>query len=925
MGREPLRGRSEHLERILGVLRRTKKTGQAGLIVVTGEAGIGKTAVLDAAVEQATRMGFAVGAGRAGESAGIAPLAALFTALRSRGTPLLTQAAFQDLAPLYDRELWLVDRLAGALEERAVGTPMVVVVDDVHWADDLSVFALRVLPGRLSGSPIVWLVASRTTARGIDEAAAPDLRVASIELGTLSEAAIEELAVDRLGQEPDQRLRALLRGAEGNPFLAVELLAGLIAEHGSAAKSTADSTLPARLVVGVRDALASLPVQALSLVKAASVLGRSFTAADAAGLLGGPVELVVLPGLEPLVRAGILADDGAALSFRHDLLRQAVYEDIPPTTRMSMHRAAARHLMRVGRSPVDAAAHVLVSATPGDLEAAGILRQAAQVVAAMAPTMAVRLIREAFALLTPNDAMWMEVGQETLAILAQARHAQQAAAVADQLLAHATGVDANVRIESLLTLPLWSMGLLNELRARAEKSLATGDLSDSGRAQLCAQRALASARDEDVSAARKSAAAALDAARQLGDAAAEATAQWALGEIERNDGHNEVALGHFQRLRELAGSAYSVDEIITLQLLDRYDSSAAKIAEAQRDIAEQGTNAPQIVVAFAKMWQAYSLGRLEDAETDALTVLRLGQELGEYMFLTEARLVLSRVAQLRGDPKATREQLDLAQAIPRADDGTSAMMLLFMRAWLAESEGDVLGALEPARTVVRETLEFRHRCRWEASWMVEAARIAVRNGDAVLADEVARMAGTLAARNSTVLTAVGTARHIDGIIADDTQMLASAVDALRAGPRALLLADALVDLGKAMLRHGTRDAGIAALDQAGALFLRLGASGELRRLQRVLRSTGVRRRWPTRSSRPTQGWEALTQAERRVAALIAEGRTNKSVAAELFLSPNTVATHLRAVFAKMNVSSRAQLARAVPLQSDARSNDEDLR
>jgi DNA-binding CsgD family transcriptional regulator len=168
-----------------------------------------------------------------------------------------------------------------------------------------------------------------------------------------------------------------------------------------------------------------------------------------------------------------------------------------------------------------------------------------------------------------------------------------------------------------------------------------------------------------------------------------------------------------------------------------------------------------------------------------------------------------------------------------------------------------------------------------------------------------------------VLTAVGTARHIDGIIADDTAVLASAVDALQAGPRPLLLADALVDQGQALLRHSSRDAGIAALDQTGALFLRLGASGELVRLQRVLRSAGVRRRWIARPPRATEGWEALTDAERRVATLIAEGRTNKSVAAELLLSPNTVATHLRAAFTKMSVTSRAQLARAVPSQSGA--------
>jgi DNA-binding CsgD family transcriptional regulator len=931
VGRGQLRGRSGQMEHVLDLLRRTARTGRGAVLIVQGEAGIGKTAVLQAAAEQAGRLGFAVGSGRADESARIAPMAALFTALRSGRVPVLPEDAFLELAPLYDRELRLVDRLAGALEERAAQTPLLIIVDDVHWADDLSVFALRILPGRLGGSPIVWLLASRTGARGIDQAAEHDLPVSSLDLGPLDDAAIEELAVDRLGAAPDQRLRALLRGAEGNPFLAVELLAGLIAEQSAAPKTTSGSAvstgrlapddprqpLPARLLTGVRDALASLPEPAVQLARAGSILGRSFTAQDVAGLLDGPTERSVLPGLEPLIRAGVLTDDGAALSFRHDLLRQAVYDDIPPTVRKAMHRAAARHLMSIDRSPVDAAAHVLVSAAPGDLEAVNVLRQAAQVVAAMAPGMAVNLILAAFALVTPDDRLWLNVGRETIAILAQARHAQHAADVADQLLGHAAAADTvaradfRVSVESLLTLPMWSMGLLGELRERAEKGLAADGLSAAGRARLAAQVALASSRDEDVPGARSAGQQALAAAQGLGDAAAEATALWALGEIERNDGRNEAALGHFERLRMLAGSTYSVDEIITLQLLDRYDVGAAKIAEAETDLAGRGANAPQIVVAFARMWQAYSLGRLDEAETDASTVLRLGSELGEYMFLTEARLVLSRVAQLRGDPAATREQLELAEAIPRADDGTTAMMLLFMRAWLAESEGDLAGALEPARTVVRETLEFRHRCRWEASWMVEAARIAVRNGDGALADEVADLAGTLAARNPDVPTAVGTARHIDGLIADDPAMLASAVEALRAGPRPLLLADALADHGRALLRRGLRAEAIAALDQAGTAFRQLGARGELARLHKELRAAGLRRNWVVAPARPKEGWAALTEAECRVAALIAEGRTNKSVAAELLLSPNTVATHLRAVFAKMNVNSRAQLARAV--------------
>lgn len=942
MDRGPLRGRSEHMEHLLDVLRRTKRTGQGGVVVVSGEAGIGKTALLEAAAEQATRIGFAVGAGRADETARPAPLSALFRALRSGRSPLLTEDAFFDLVSWYDRELWLVDRLATSLDTRAGQSPMLIIVDDCHSADDLSVFALSILPGRLSGSPIVWLLAHNTTGQGIGRSATAGTPFTEIELGPLSSEAIEELAVDRLGHAPDQGLRNLLQCAEGNPFLAVELLAGMVAEPRPEPCSEQDSWLPERLVVGVRHALAPLSTQAVQLVRAGSVLGQSFAADDAAELLGGQVQQVVLPGLEPLVRAGVLSDDGKSLSFRHDLLRQAVYADIPPTARKAMHQTVARHIVRAGRSPVEAAAHVLVSAHPGDLEAVGVLRAAARMAtpglpmspettktpaAATVVMSPEELIDSAFALLTSDDALWLEVGEEAVEMFVRARHPRQALAIADRLLTHVTANPVRARIESLLTLPLWSMGRIRELRRHAQDNLATGEPSDAGRARSLAQLALGSSRDEDRSSARTAATSALAVSRRSGDVVAQTAALWALGEIERNDGNLDASLEHFHCLRAMTGQTFAAEEMITLQLLDRYDSSAALITEARTD---EHRRTPRVVVAFAGMWQAYGLGRLHDAETDALAVLHLAQEVGELGFLVESHLVLAGIAHLRGDAKAARRQLDLARAVPPTDDSTGPAMLSFAYACLtgtsssAKSESrdshptttprQGRGTPNRADSAARDILQLQHRWRAAAGWVAPATRLALRDDDRAPLARIAEASATLAARNPTVPSIVGTAQQVEGLVADDIRILASAVATLEKSPRPLLLADALVDLGQALLRNGEREKGIAALDRARTLFLQAGAHGQMQHTQRILRLSGVRRRYAP-PLRPTQGWDALTDAERRVAVLVAEGRTNKSVAAELLLSPNTVSTHLRTVFTKMHVSSRAQLARAVPLKN----------
>lgn len=211
-----------------------------------------------------------------------------------------------------------------------------------------------------------------------------DMRIEHISLGPLSPESIEQLAVDRLGEGVDENLRHLLGGADGVPFLAVALLEGVAArlpdgQHLPTATSPPGQVgLPDSLVLGVRARLESLPAQSVRLVRIGSVLGRSFTVTDAAALLGAPPADTVLPWLEPAVRAGVLADTGEQIVFQHDLLRQAGYADTPASVRQALHRAAIQHLLSTGRSPLDAAPHVLRSASTGDLAGVDLLRSAGE-------------------------------------------------------------------------------------------------------------------------------------------------------------------------------------------------------------------------------------------------------------------------------------------------------------------------------------------------------------------------------------------------------------------------------------------------------------------------------------------------------------------------------------------------------------------
>jgi predicted ATPase len=223
---------------------------------------------------------------------------------------------------------------------------VLVAVDDVQWVDRLSSFALRIMPGRLAGSAVVWLFAARThSAAPIEDVIPPsssDVTIEQIRLGPLPPAAIDELALQRRGVLPSGRLRQLLGMASGYPFLAVALLDGYPTEDltnsaAAAMPARLDETpfevengLPQKLIDSVLRRLRMLPPDALRLVQVASVLGRSSGVEDAAALLGASSLSSLLPSLEAAVHAGILSDEGDRIEFRHDLFRQAVYEDMPP-------------------------------------------------------------------------------------------------------------------------------------------------------------------------------------------------------------------------------------------------------------------------------------------------------------------------------------------------------------------------------------------------------------------------------------------------------------------------------------------------------------------------------------------------------------------------------------------------------------------
>ena len=936
-----LHGRSQEMGRLLETMQYTLRSNRGAVAVVTGSAGVGKSALIGSAAQRAAQLGFAVGCGLADRADANYPLALLFAAMRSEPAPLLPTEAMRGLARKNDAGLWLLDALAEALAERAAEGPVLLALDNVDRADRLSQLALRQLPGRLAAMPVVWLLAGRSAPSGIGELGPADSHSARLhlELAPLSRQAIEQVAADQLNHVPGDRLRAALRGAQGNPRLAVALLAepeGAFGLDETRPPTSADCNrgrvLPERLVAEVRAMLAPLPPAALSLLRAGSVLGSSFTAKGAACLLGQAVEAAVLPVVEPLIREGLLTDDGNSLAFRHELVRRAVYADVPPTLRRAMHRAAGRHLAATADGLVEAAGHLIVGADPGDADASELLQRAAAAVADSHPLRAAQFAVTAFRLLdTADPAERTAVGGCAVRMLAHAGQSSAAVALAEEVTTAPVasrpdrgaslvnvGSDAGSRnstaalcLEADLIEPLWQLGRFDDLRVRAEQRLADATLPHAARPLMLAQLALGSVHAPTQAAGRAAAAAALLGTPDHDLPSAGPLALLALGEFDRAAGRHAVALVRFRARRRSLGLRSAADEISSLLDLDRLADAAALIERVEAAARARPEWGLQTMAAWARMRHSFADGDLDAARTAAHTVLGTDSD-GPVAarYVAEARLVQIELALLRGTPVAARVALREARGIatpPVGADGSWAARLSVFEGRIEGEEGAVVAAA----ALIRQTLAAATgtRLRWSADWTAEAARLAVRAGDLSLAARIGSLADEAATRNPGVPSMLGASLLIRGMIAADTAVLSGAVEVLRLGPRRVVLAQALAACGGALLDAGTRNRGVTMLDEAGALFRATGAVGGLQQAQSRLRAVGVRRRWAAAPARPEYGWAALTEAERRVAQRVADGHSNKAVAADLHVSVNTVSTHLRSVFTKVGVSSRAQLIR----------------
>src|ERR1700744_6387252 len=380
----PIRGRAAELK-LTGALVAAVAQGRGGVLVIEGPPGIGKSRLLTEVLALADKCGVRTLFGEAFEYQQTVPFFSLFMATLNADPPVGDAEALRQLGGAADLRYWVVHDLADAIHAAAAETPLAIVLEDIHWADNGTLLALRSLATLRPDVAVLWVLTTRTGAGGpavqetlsvLQRAGATVVRVA-----TMSAGAVAEMVCDAVRANADESLLSLAAKAHGNPFLVRELVGGLGEEgrldvSGGGGVATGQGP-PRRLGASMQQRLDQLSRGAGEVVRVAAVLPDRFSA----GLLAAMLErqpASLMSAVQEAVGADLLVEDGEQLRFRHDLFGEGTRQSLAESLRRAMERPAASIMLGLGAAPGEGPPQRPPGAEPGDREATGALRAAAQ-------------------------------------------------------------------------------------------------------------------------------------------------------------------------------------------------------------------------------------------------------------------------------------------------------------------------------------------------------------------------------------------------------------------------------------------------------------------------------------------------------------------------------------------------------------------
>jgi DNA-binding CsgD family transcriptional regulator/tetratricopeptide (TPR) repeat protein len=943
-------GRDRELGSIEGTLD-ALDAGAAGFVTVEGEPGIGKTRLLQELRARANERGHLVLAGAAAEFERDMPFSVWVDALDPYVQSLEAHEAWDDdLTAELGRVLpsLRVDGDAGAIADERYRThramrrllaliadpqPLVLVLDDLHWSDPASVELLGSLARRPPERPVLVAAGFRPgrVAERLAKAWA-GVPVTRIELVELSEGEAAEL----LDGVDAAAMSAIYRHSGGNPFY-LEQLGRAPGGFHAGGEDRAGVGVPAAVAGAIAAELDSLSAESRAFLDAAAVAGEPFEP-DLAAAVASQSQAQALDALDDLLELDLVRPTQVPrrFTFRHPLVRRAVYESTRGGWRLAAHARAAEALGSRGADAAERAHHVEQSAAQADEAALAVLLEAGRIGAARAPATAVRWFEAALRLLPAGDAerqvgVRVELASalrsagdlercrttvldamtllpldavarrvELIALCAAVEHWQGKHRDAHGRLARAwgdlsegeRGTPAAAALEVELAVDGLYSNDFEQARARGEGALATaralGDRSLV--AAAAAALALAESSAGRIAAAREHRAEALELVERMPDAelASRLETLYYLGWAENYLEHYDEAIAHAERGVAIARGIGEGRLLVPLMLLRGYPlemqgrlREAVEICEAAVEVARLATNPHYLFWALFEVgWARYFSGDLDEAVAACEESARVG-----------GRLSGGTMPSAGGGP-------GWALAVARFERGEVEPALALMHEIGGEN---VESWIPPERCFNFENLALAELARGG----FEAAEDCASRAEAEAKALGLSLSGALALRTrAAVLLAGGDAA---GAVAAAAGSLAAG-EAIGAG---LQVAFSRSLLGQALAAAGDRTRAISELREAERALDACGSVRMRDQARRELRKLGARAEVRGPATAEDSGLASLTTREREIADLITDRLTNGEIAERLFLSKKTIESHTRNLFMKLGASSRVEVARMI--------------
>ncbi|MGR6924496.1 ATP-binding protein [[Actinomadura] parvosata] len=903
-------GRAEERAAIDGLLADVRG-GRSGVLLLRGEEGIGKTALLSYAEARAGEQ-FLVLRGAGFEAEAELPYAGLHLLLRNSIDAIAALPGEQ--ARVLHGALGLEQGQAGSrflvgvavlnlLSSLARRHRLLCLVDDAHWLDALSAEALLFAARRLGAGSIAMIFAASGDVCAFPAAGLPELHLTGLDTAAAAELLAEHAA--RLSP----RLRGyLLQEAQGNPLALIELSAMLTAEQRAGdmpiyAVGAAPGVAPSRACLAFHDRLAVLPpkTRTLLLVAAAYDVRALDVVLQAAGKLGAGVE-----DLGPAECAGVICSWDGTIAFRHPLMRAAAYQSASTAQRMAAHRALAE-VLRQRQDAYRWAWHLAAAQLGPDEEIAAALESSAEHArgrggfpalaaaferaARLSPAPADRARRLAVAAAAAADAGQYE---RAIALVEEAApEAEDPVALAHLARTRAMAAMAHGHPETAQSLLAGAadavIGQRRDVAIRLylEALTPTGMSSDyAGLAERAARASHASLSTETPSLAR-----ALAGAGRLAAEEPPAGLSW-LGDLIEGLRDNAYPLDLQERAQLAIWDLVIGDDVAS------YERAAAIERECRLQEAVGLLPLALTLLARSQMF----LGLHRDALSSAKEGLRIARESGQRYQAGLLTGIMTYVAALEGDEARC---LGLAEEIATVQDAATRNMR-----WVALNLLDL--ALGRPDRALRRAEEF------VIGPAVRTVMVMHRMPDLVEAAlQVGREDFARAAGERVRVWAAHTAQPWAEALALRCQaLLAPEEEVERLYQRALrshLRGGRLFERGRTELLYGAwlrrarrRSDARAHLQPAAEIFDRLGSRPWAERAHAELRAAGERRIW----RQPGSGaQDRLTSQELQIVRMAGSGMSNREIAARLFLSPRTVGYHLYKAYPKLGVASRAELSR----------------